>query len=69
MKAKGKKELINKSLIELKTLLKQAKEELLKLKIDLVSKKLKNVHSYALKRKEIAQISTVIREKELTKKE
>jgi len=65
MKFNEIKELHNKSLTELKTLLKEAKNELAKLKMDLAVKKLKNVHAVLLKRRDISRLMTVIREKEL----
>lgn len=59
------KDIKNKSLIELKTLLKDLKLELTKLRLDMISKKIKNVHSLSLKRKEIARVLTLVHEKEL----
>lgn len=53
-----------KSLEELRKALVQARDELGKLQLELGSKKLKNVHVKKLKRKEIAQILTIIRQKE-----
>lgn len=65
MKTKPKKELIQKSSIELNNLLTQEKEQLFKLKLDLTMKKIKNVHSVLAKRKDIAFIQTLISEKKL----
>ena len=59
------KDIKNKSLIELKTLSKDLKKELAKLKLDMISKKIKNVHTLSLKRKEIARVLTLVHEKEL----
>lgn len=63
MKAQEVHELRTKSKGELKALLNKAKKELLSLKIDISLGKLKNVHAARVKRKDIAQILTVIREK------
>lgn len=64
MKLKEVKELHNKSIIELKTLLSQAKSELVKLKLNLAVKKLKNIHAVLTLRRDISRIMTVIKEKE-----
>ena len=68
MKTKDKKELHLKSLEDLKTLVKDAKELLSNLNLDKTQNKLKNTRQIFLKRKEIAQILTVIRGKELLEK-
>lgn len=57
--------LYNKSISELKALLSEKKAELTKLKLELSLKKIKNVHAKILKRRDIARIKTLIREKEL----
>lgn len=59
------KNLLEKSITELKQLLKEVQTEWVKLKMDLEGGKLKNVHLTKNKRKEIAQIKTILREKEL----
>lgn len=64
-KTEIKKTLINKTVKELVDLLKVAKTEWLKLKFDLKVNKLKNIHEAKIKRKEIALIQTLIRQKEL----
>ncbi|OGD53936.1 50S ribosomal protein L29 [Candidatus Beckwithbacteria bacterium RBG_13_35_6] len=50
---------------ELKNLLKKIQAEWLELKMALKTGKLKNIHEPKNKRKEIAKIKTIIREKEL----
>jgi ribosomal protein L29 len=60
-----KQNLVNNSLPELQLLLTKFKEEAFKSRMDLRSNKLKDVHAVYKKRKEIARIKTVIREKEL----
>ncbi len=69
MKTKDKKELQSKSLEELNKKLLEIKDLLTDLKLDKAQNKLKNTRQLFLKRKEIAQILTVIRIKELAKKE
>jgi ribosomal protein L29 len=66
MKAKDKKELHNKSLKELKNLVIEAKDKLAEILLDKQQNKLKNTRSIFLKRKDIAQMMTVIRAKELS---
>ena len=65
MKTKDKKELHLKSLQELKKLAMDTKDELSDLKLDKTQNKLKNTSLLSLKRKEIAQILTVIKMKGL----
>jgi ribosomal protein L29 len=65
MKTKDKKELHAKSVEELNSQLTDARNALVGLKLDKVQNKLKNTSSLSLKRKEIAQMLTVIRLKEL----
>lgn len=65
MKTKDKKELHLKSLQELKKLVMDSKDALSGLKLDKTQNKLKNTSSLSLKRKEIAQMLTVIKGKEL----
>ena len=73
MKTKDKKELHLKSLEELNKEVLDAKDALVGLKLDKTQNKLKNTSQLSIKRKEIAQILTIIRGKELsesaTKKE
>lgn len=64
MKSKEKKDLFTKSAIELTKKLKDARDELFNLKLDLSSNKLKNTKSLTVKRKEIALILTALKEKE-----
>jgi ribosomal protein L29 len=65
MKTKQKKELFGKTINELKALLKEAKEALFNLNLEKVQNKLKNKRSIFVKRREIAQIQTAKRLKEL----
>lgn len=65
MKTKDKQALRARTLQELKTILKEAKEALFLLRLDKSQNKLKNIRSFFWKRKEVAQVLTVIREKEL----
>ena len=66
MKTKDKKELHLKSLQELKKLVMDAKDALSDLKLDKTQNKLKNTSLLSLKRKEITQMLTIIRIKELS---
>lgn len=66
MKTKNKKELHLKSLQELKKLVMEAKDALSDLKLDKTQNKLKNTSSLSLRRKEIAQMLTIVRGKELS---
>ncbi|MBI2621888.1 MAG: 50S ribosomal protein L29 [Candidatus Levybacteria bacterium] len=59
------KEIIGKSDKELKELLSEKNEELIKLKLDNKLNKLKNTRSIFNARKEIARILTLIKEREL----
>ncbi|MEK7534218.1 MAG: 50S ribosomal protein L29 [Patescibacteria group bacterium] len=68
MKLKDKQTFRTNSLKELKNLLEKARNELFLLKLDKAQNKLKNTRSIFLKRKEIALILTLIREKELVEK-
>ncbi|MEK7559079.1 MAG: 50S ribosomal protein L29 [Patescibacteria group bacterium] len=65
MKIKEKKELFTKTIDELKSLLKESRNELFDLKLALSQKKLKNTKEVFWKRKKIAMILTAIREKDL----
>lgn len=69
MKTKEKKELSKKKIEELKNLLKGARSDLLNLRLEHAQNKLKNKRSIYNKRKEIAQIKTAIKEKELKENE
>ena len=64
MKTKEKLALHAKTLQELKTLQKEARDALFLLKLEKSQNKLKNLRSIFLKRKEIARIATIIRGKE-----
>lgn len=65
MKSKDKKELHKKSVTELNNLVAEARSELTELKLDKAQNKLKNTSLLSLKKREIAQIATIIRLKEL----
>jgi ribosomal protein L29 len=65
MKSKDKKELHAKSIKELINLVTEAKDALVNLKMDRALNKLKNMSVLSIKRKEIAQMLTVIRMKKL----
>lgn len=65
MKTKNKKELSAKTIDELKKILSEKRDELFLARQDLSQNKLKNKRSIFWKRKEIAQILTEIREKEM----
>ena len=69
MKIKEKKDLQQKSINELRLLLKQVKEELFSLRLEKVQKKLKNTSSIFQKRKNIARILTILKEKEFKHEE
>lgn len=68
MKTKEKKDLFTKTIPELKLLLKEAKESLFKMKMELSKKKLKDTRSIFKKRKDVAKILTVIKEKNFLEK-
>lgn len=65
MKTKDRQALHTKTIGELKKLLQDLKSALFSLSLDKTQNKLKNTRSIYLKRKEVAQIATVLREKEL----
>lgn len=65
MKTKDMKALHAKTLEELKILLKEAKDALYLLKLEMSQNKLKNLRSIFWKRKEMAVIATIINEKDL----
>lgn len=65
MKTKDKKGLHLKSLQELKKQAADEKDKLVDLRLDKTQNKLKNTSQLSIKRKEIAQILTIIRGKEL----
>jgi ribosomal protein L29 len=67
MKASDKKDLHTKTDSELKKLIKDAKSALFNLLLDKEQNKLKNTRDLFLKRKEIAVIKTIIREKKEVK--
>ncbi len=66
MKSKDKKELHGKSLKELNNMVSEAKNKLSEMLMDKQQNKLKNPSSISLQRKDIAQILTISRAKELS---
>ncbi len=68
MKTKEKKDLHTKSQAELKTLLKSAREALFAAKLEKTQNKLKNTSLITIKKREIAQILTILKEKEVSAK-
>ncbi len=68
MKTKDKKELHLKSLRELSNLVNNAKDDLSGLMLDKAQNKLKNTSQLSIKRKEIAQMLTIMRGKELSER-
>ncbi len=66
MKTNKKKELHSQTLEELKKLLSDSRKELLSTRLDHTRGKVKNVRVLRSLRKTIAQVSTVLRGKELT---
>jgi len=65
MKSKEKKELHQKSIKELNNLIAEAKDALVGLKLDKIQNKLKNTSLLFVKRREMAQMLTIKRLKEL----
>ena len=65
MKSKDKKALHDKTVDELHQMLKEAKVALFDFNLDRQQNKLKNTKAVFQKRKEIAQLLTVMKEKEL----
>jgi ribosomal protein L29 len=65
MKSKDKKELHQKSTSELRKMVTEAKDALVLLKMEKIQNKLKNPRQLSIKRREIAQMMTIIRMKEL----
>lgn len=65
MKTREKKDLFTKEKAELIKKLKDTRDELFTMKLDLTQNKLKNTKSITTKRKEIALILTALKEKEL----
>ncbi|MBL7158973.1 50S ribosomal protein L29 [Candidatus Microgenomates bacterium] len=63
------KELRQKDMAELKTLLVQKRKKIIEKRFDLKLKKTKNVHEGKSIRKEIARILTIIKEKESVREE
>lgn len=64
MKSKDIKELHTKTIEELKHILSEAKDELFSLKMQFRQNKLKNKRLIFLKRKDIAKVATILKEKE-----
>lgn len=66
MKKKEIKELHVKPIAELKELIKKARVELVKLRLEQGAGKLKNVHLVAQKRHDLARLKTILKESELS---
>lgn len=64
MKKSEKKDLRTKTIKELKKILIDKKKELVKLRLEREAAKVKNTRLYALKKREIATIMTILAEKE-----
>lgn len=64
MKTKDKKELFTKSKEELQNLLKETRQALLTLQLEIAQNKLKNTRSIFFKKKDIARMLTALRERE-----
>lgn len=69
MKTKERKELHTKTIKELQALLQEAKAALALIRLEKVQNMLKDTSSYPRKRKDVATIETVLREKEQASKE
>jgi ribosomal protein L29 len=65
MKTKDIKELFTKDIKELSNMIVEAKDAMSALKLEKIQNKLKNTSQLAVKRKEIAQMMTILRMKEL----
>lgn len=63
MKKKEVSQLHTKSSQELKNLIEKMEEELVKMKVDLESGKLKDVRAVLKKRRDLARVKTILREK------
>lgn len=68
MKKQAKQEMRTKTINELSFLLKQTKEELFTLLLEKSQKKLKNTSSIPRKRKDVAVVLTLIKEKKMEEK-
>ena len=68
MKTREKKDLHNKTIVELNSLLLETKKTVHSAMLEKIENKLKNTRLIFLKRREIAQILTVLKEKELAEK-
>lgn len=65
MKSKDKKTLQSKTVDELVTLLREKRSELAKIRMDLVTNKVKNTHAGRAIRHQIAILETIKKEKEI----
>ncbi|MCL4353891.1 50S ribosomal protein L29 [Patescibacteria group bacterium] len=65
MKIKEKKQLSEKNIKELRVSLREAKEQLFSLKLEKMQMKLKNMKAIFLKKRDVAQIATTLRAKEM----
>lgn len=65
MKKKEIKELRTKTRKELENLIQKTQEELVNLRIDFKAGKIKNAHQLILKRRDLARMKTILKQKEL----
>ncbi len=65
MKKKEIKELRTKSKKELEDLIQKTQQELVNLSVDFRAGKVKNIHQVILKRRDLARIKTILKEKDL----
>lgn len=65
MRKRELKELKNKTIKELKELIEKMEEELAKLKVEKEGGKLRNISQLREKRRDLARIKTILREKEI----
>lgn len=68
MKSKEKKDLHTKTINEIRKLLEQAKSDLFTMQMDKAKNKLKNTRAIFSKRKDIAIMFSILKEKELVEK-
>lgn len=67
MKKKDKESLHAKSIKELRELIKEAQEELVRLRLDLGAGKVRDTQTVNKKRHDLARLKTILRERELLK--
>lgn len=67
MKLKEKKNLVTKSMTEIRAMVQEARKELLTMRLDFSQNKLKNTRSLSNKRRDIAQMLSILHIQEMTK--